>query len=168
MKIQEQTVVSLTYELREKDANGAFVEKTEEHQPLVFLVGVGQMLPDFEANLLGLQVGDTFAFGIPADRAYGLRQDEAIMDMPIEHFLDETGKLHEVVKAGNMIYMSDPEGRRHPALVAKIGLNTVTIDFNHPMAGTDLYFTGKVLKIRTATAEELAHGHVHGEGGHHH
>jgi len=69
---------------------------------------------------------------------------------------------------GNYIPMQDQNGYSLQGKVVKRGLDKVTMDFNHPMAGKNLHFTGDVLSVREATEEELHHGHVHGEGGHHH
>ena len=62
----------------------------------------------------------------------------------------------------------DDQGNRMQGLVVAIEGETVTMDFNHPLAEKTLMFQGKILKIREATPEEIAHGHVHGEGGVHH
>jgi FKBP-type peptidyl-prolyl cis-trans isomerase SlyD len=129
--------------------------------------GVGQMIPDFENNVVGLNAGDTFSFGIAAIDAYGERTDEAIIDLDQEMFKKE-GELMEEVALGNVIPLQDQEGRMVPATVLAINETTVTVDVNHPLAGQDLHFTGEVLEVREATGEEISHGHVHGPGGHQH
>ena len=78
------------------------------------------------------------------------------------------GKLAEMVTPGAFVPMNDQEGNPMQGLVLEIGDETIKMDFNHPMAGLDLFFTGQILDVREATPEELDHGHVHGEGGHHH
>jgi FKBP-type peptidyl-prolyl cis-trans isomerase SlyD len=129
--------------------------------------GVGQMIPDFENNVVGLNAGDTFSFGIAAIDAYGERTDEAIIDLDQEMFKKD-GELMEEVALGNVIPLQDQEGRMVPATILAINETTVTVDVNHPLAGQDLHFTGEVLEVREATGEEISHGHVHGPGGHQH
>lgn len=163
-------VVSVSYELTvNEDGTETLVEKTEENRPFVFLFGGGGLLEAFENNLEGLKVGDTFDFNIPAHQAYGKSQQEYIVRIPIESFLDEEGNLDtEMVKVGNMLPMVDQDGNRLQGLVVDVNEQFVIMDFNHPLADKDLRFVGTVLKIREATPDEIAHGHVHGEGGIHH
>ncbi len=78
------------------------------------------------------------------------------------------GKLGEIVKVGNFLPMKDQEGNPLQGLVQEITDEHVRMDFNHPMAGKDLFFSGEVIEVREATTEELEHGHVHGPGGHQH
>ncbi|MFN4235288.1 MAG: peptidylprolyl isomerase [Bacteroidia bacterium] len=163
-------VVSVSYELTvNEDGTETLVEKTEENRPFVFLFGGGGLLEAFENNLEGLKVGDTFDFNIPAHQAYGESQQEYIVRIPIESFLDEEGNLDtEMVKVGNMLPMVDQDGNRLQGLVVDVNDQFVIMDFNHPLADKDLRFVGTVLKIREATPDEIAHGHVHGDGGIHH
>ena len=164
MIIEKHKVVSVTYELRQDDATGAVVEATTEDKPLVFLFGVGSMLADFEANLAGKTVGDTTSFGIKAENAYGLRDESAVVSLPKNIFAGN----EQYLKLGNIIPMQDNQGNPLRGKVVGIGLSEVKMDFNHPMAGQNLFFTVKVIDIRTASQEEIDHGHVHGPGGHHH
>ena len=164
MNIAPHTVVSVTYRLTLNDAKGEFVEETTEHDPLVFLCGVGQMLPDFESQLMGKTMLDTFAFGIDSDHAYGPFHEEAIIALDRETFAGN----EDMLEIGAAIPMRDPDGELLRGTVLGLEDNAVIMDFNHPMAGKNLYFTGTILEVRVATADELAHGHVHGEGGVHH
>lgn len=172
MNVKENMVVSVSYSLS-VSAKGAtekvFVEKTDAQNPLVFLNGTGSLLPDFETNLMGLKVGDTFEFSIAAASGYGENDPEALVDIPVSAFVGPDGKVEEgLLEVGNVIPMSDSEGNRMQGTIAQVGLETIKMDFNHPLAGKDLHFTGKVEDVREATADEIAHGHVHGAGGHHH
>jgi FKBP-type peptidyl-prolyl cis-trans isomerase SlyD len=126
------------------------------------------MIPAFEANLKDLKKGDTFAFGIPAAQAYGEYDDNALVEVPKQIFEHE-GKIPDgLLEVGNVLPLQDQEGNRLQGMVAWVGLDKVKLDFNHPMAGVDLFFTGHVESVREADPSELAHGHVHGPGGHHH
>jgi FKBP-type peptidyl-prolyl cis-trans isomerase SlyD len=157
-------VISVNYNLFKDTEKGEMIESTEGKEPLVFLSGLGQMIPDFENNVVNLNVGDTFSFGIKAENAYGSKSDEAIMDLPQDIFMQD-GKLVDEVQPGNMLPLQDQNGGVVPAVVVKINETTVTMDLNHPLADQDLHFTGNVVDIREATEEELSHGHVHGAGG---
>lgn len=172
MIIEKNKVVSVEYQLS-STAKGKneekFVEKTGKENPLTFLFGVGGLIEDFENNLKGKKVGDKFDFHIESSKAYGNRDESKLVDIPMETFLDKDGKLNlEIFKVDAIIPMADNEGNRLQAKINKIGINHITMDFNHPMAGEDLHFVGEVLSVRVATPEELAHRHVHGPGGHHH
>ena len=167
MVIDSNKVVTITYKLQESNKEGEVVQEVLENEPFVFLFGTKQVLPGFESNLQGKTTGDTFAFEIKSDDSYGPIDEEAIVTLPINIFMVD-GKLAEMVKIGKFLPMNDQEGHEMQGLVLEIGEETIKMDFNHPMAGLDLFFTGKVLDVRDAHPEELDHGHVHGAGGHHH
>ncbi|MDW7693512.1 peptidylprolyl isomerase [Flammeovirgaceae bacterium SG7u.111] len=160
-------VISLTYNLYKDTADGEMIESTEGKEPLVFLTGAGQMIPEFESSVVGLAVGEEFSFGIKSANAYGERSDDAVLDLPQDMFMNE-GKMIDEVQVGNILPLQDNQGNVHHARVLSINENTVTMDANHPLAGQDLYFTGSVLEVREATADEISHGHAHGPGGHQH
>ncbi len=171
MKIEPRTVVSLTYELYVNDTEGGekeMVEKVESNQPLVFLYGIGNMLEKFEKNLEGMQAGDAFSFSLTPTEGYGELDEEAVVRLPI-HIFEVEGKLDtEMVKEGNMLPMMDQEGNHMQGRVLEVNDDSILMDFNHPLAGMNMYFSGKVLNVREATLEELTHKHVHGPGGHQH
>ena len=168
MVIEDNKVVSVHYTLQESTAEGQLIESTKGAEPLVFIFGVGMMIPDFEANLKGLQPGDTFAFGIPAALAYGEYDETALAEVPKSMFEDEGVIPDGLLEIGNSLPLQDQDGNRFHGMVAEVGPEKVKLDFNHPMAGLDLFFTGHVESIRNAEPEELEHGHVHGDGGHNH
>ncbi len=166
MIIEENKVVSLTYELRVNDESGEIIEKVEKSSPLTFLFGRGNLLPDFESNLNGLKVTDPFSFTLKPEKAYGAISDEAIVDLP-KNLFEIDGEIDEnLVKIGNTIPMQDNSGNRLNGIVMEIGDDVVKMDFNHPLAGDTLHFKGEVAEIRDATQEEISHGHVHQGGSH--
>lgn len=168
MTIQEKMVVSLNYKLSNHKTGEKIEETTEEH-PMVFLYGVGGLIPEFEENIRGLKVGDSFEFAITAENAYGHSSEEQIAMIPVDVFKDESGKFDtDYFKVGAVIPMSDNEGNHLRGTIKEVTDELVKMDFNHPLAGTDLHFEGKIVEIRPATSDELDHGHVHGPGGHHH
>lgn len=167
MNIGNEKVVSITYKLQEGNKSGVVVQEVDSKEPFVFLFGAQQVLPDFEINLKDKTVGETFEFGIESDKAYGPVDENAVVDLPRNMF-EADGKLGEIVKVGNFLPMKDQEGNPLQGLVEGITDEHIKMNFNHPMAGKDLFFSGEVIEVREATAEELDHGHVHGPGGHHH
>lgn len=168
MDIAVNKVVSVHYTLTEGTPEGQLVETTNGGEPLVFIYGIGMMIPDFEKNLVGMKSGDKFAFGIPAASAYGEYDETALVEVP-KNMFEMDGKIPDgLLEVGNMLPLTDQNGNHFQGMVAWIGLDKVKIDFNHPMAGVDLYFSGHVENVREAEPAELEHGHVHGAGGHQH
>ncbi len=157
-------VISLHYNLTKDTPNGELIESTEGKEPLVFLSGMGQMIPEFEAQVQNLEEGATFSFGIKAENAYGKRVDEALIELPIDMFMQE-GQLMESVAVGNILPMQNQQGQVQPGKVLAVNEKSVNLDMNHPLAEQDLHFQGSILNVRPATKEEIEHGHVHGEGG---
>ncbi|MEZ4953419.1 MAG: peptidylprolyl isomerase [Saprospiraceae bacterium] len=168
MQITRDTVVSVHYRLQRDNPEGELIEETFNGNPLTFLFGVGQMIPDFEQNLEGKMVGDKHAFGITSENAYGPVNQDAIVDLPIETFIIDGKLAEDLLVVGKTIPMSDNHGSQLMGTVKEVKKESVKIDFNHPMAGQDLFFTIEVLQVRPATQSELEHGHVHGPGGEHH
>lgn len=167
MSDTKHKVIALDYKLFRDNPEGEMIETTEGKQPLVFLSGMGQMIPEFEANVTALKTGDSFSFGIKSENAYGTRTNEAIIELPQDMFMKD-GKMLDEVVVGNILPLQDQSGRVIPGKVISINESTVTVDVNHPLADQDLHFTGNVVEVRDATAEEVDHGHVHGPGGQEH
>lgn len=161
MTIEPNSVVALTYKLHTV-VNGEkeFVEEANKENPLVFLTGVGMMLPKFEENLKGLKKGDTIDFELAAIDAYGEKDEKAVAQLPAEMF-KESG----IPPVGEIIPLQDNEGNQFRAQVMEVSPEAVVVDLNHPMAGQNLHFDIEVLEVREATPEELTHGHAHGIDG---
>ncbi len=169
MKIAKDVVVTVTYELFAATVNEekVHVETADAANPLTFLFGTGGMIPDFEANLNGKSVGDEFSFDIRATNAYGDIDNDAILNLPIDTFKTNGVIDFSLLQIGNQITLSDQNGDQIIGKVIAIENESVKMDFNHPLAGKDLHFTGKVINLRAATPGEISHGHVH-DGHHHH
>jgi FKBP-type peptidyl-prolyl cis-trans isomerase SlyD len=161
--VTRNQVVSLTYELR-TDLQGELVEQADEKNPLEFICGQGQTLEYFEMNLLGLNAGDAFDFKIPAAQAYGVVNEEMIVTLPVEIF---SGLEKGALVAGNTIPMEDSLGRHLQGMVEEVTGEHVRMNFNHRLAGEDLYFKGRVLGTREATDAELERLHSSACGGCH-
>lgn len=160
MKIEKDRVVRFHYAVAE--AGKASVENSREGgQPLAILFGRGNVIPGLEKAMDGHEAGDSFKASVPAAEAYGERRDGLGQRIPKKHF----GARR--LEPGMQVVLETNFGAR-PVTVVKVGLSVVDVDLNHPMAGKDLEFDIEVVEVREASAEELAHGHVHGDGGHQH
>ena len=156
MTIAKNKMVSLTYDLRIDGKEGELIEQATTEKPLKFVYGAGIMLPKFEALIEGLDQGKSFEINLKSAEAYGDIDENAIIELPKHLFLID-GKFDEdIVKVGNTVPMMSTNGQRMNGLVLEINDEIVKMDFNHPLAGEDLYFQGDVLEVRDATDEEIA------------
>lgn len=160
--IAPNKVVSLSYTLMLN--SGELADEATADQPLVFIHGIGQTLPAFDDQLDGLSVGDTFSFTLSAEDGYGESSPNYVVEIP-KNIFEGPDVPDDILEIGATLPMQDQDGNPMDGVVLEIGEDTVTMDFNHPLAGEALGFSGTVLDIREATQEELDHGHVHGEGG---
>lgn len=160
MQIGPQTVVTFHYTLQ--DESGNQLETSRGGEPPAYLHGANNIIPGLEKAMAGHSGGDIFSATVKPEDGYGLIQPDQIQRVPVKH-LAYRGKL----SPGDVVQLSTTDGMR-AVTVVKAGRHTADIDTNHPLAGKTLVFNIEVLDTRAATAEELAHGHVHGAGGHHH
>lgn len=161
MKVGEKTFVGLSYELK---VDGKTVETVPADAPLQFVYGTGYLLPRFEENLKGLKKGDKFEFTLDAENAYGELVEEAVVEIPKSAFMVD-GQIQEgLLEVGNHLPMSDNQGNRLVGIIKAIGDDVVTMDFNHPMAGKTLNFSGTVVEVREATPEDMMQGMMSGCG----
>jgi FKBP-type peptidyl-prolyl cis-trans isomerase SlyD len=168
MTVGNNKVVSMTYILKENNAKGDIIQQVKEDRPFVYLFGKGGLLPAFKKNLEGLKKGESFDFILEKEDAYGVPSSENILKLDKKVF-EVDGKFdEEMIKVGEIIPMEDDKGNPLSGKILEIGDDYVVVDFNHPLAGMDLFFEGKILEVRDATPEELEHGHAHGPGEHHH
>lgn len=170
MKIDSNTLVILQYKLQVKNEEGVLElwEETTPEQPLQYIHGLGMMLPKFEENLAGLTDGDKFEFMIPVADAYGDYEDDNVIDLPKNIFFID-GKFDETkICEGAIVPLVDVEGNHINAEVVSVAAETVKVDLNHPLAGEDLYFSGRIVSVTRPSNEELeAMMHPHGCGGCH-
>jgi len=162
MTITKDKVVSLSYELK---VNNEIIDNAVAEYPLVFLYGHGQLLPLFEEKINGLKVGDTFEFMVPCDEGYGKVNEMAVVELPKDIFKIDGEIPGDLLEIGRSLPMRDNEGNALNGMIVDIKDEVVVMDFNHPLAGQDLYFTGKVVDVRDASVEELQHGHIHSNSG---
>ena len=156
MAVTKNKMVSLTYDLRVDGAAGDLIEQATVETPLSFVYGTGVMLPKFEALLEGLEQGKSFEISLSCNDAYGEVDENAIVDLP-KHIFIIDGKFDEdIIKVGNTVPMMSTNGQRMNGLVLDITDDTIKMDFNHPLAGEDLFFNGQILEVRDATEEEIS------------
>lgn len=158
MKISANKLVSATYDLYVGGENGSeqeLMEKATEDRPLSFIYGTGMMLEGFESNLAGLTIGDSFDFTLTAENAYGEYNDENVVDLPRSIFEVDGQIDEEIIFENNTVPMMDQQGNRLNGTIVKIEEQTITMDFNHPLAGEDLHFIGKVVEVREPSEAEV-------------
>lgn len=155
MKIGKNKMVSLTYDLHYDDADGELIEQATSEKPLSFVFGAGLMLPKFESHLEGYKVGDPFEISLQDVDAYGELDENAIVDLPKHIFFIEGEFDEEIVSVGNTVPMMSTSGQRLNGLVLEITDDIVKMDFNHPLAGENLFFKGQITEVREATDEEI-------------
>lgn len=160
MKLEQDKVGLFHYVLKDKDGNQL---DASQETPLAYVHGYQNLIPGLEKELAGKAVGDKFSVTVPANEAYGER-DENMVQAGIPKNLFQGVENLEV----GMRFEAQSEQGVHSVEVIEIEDETVTVDANHPMAGKDLTFDIEISGIRDATEEELEHGHAHGDGGHHH
>jgi FKBP-type peptidyl-prolyl cis-trans isomerase SlyD len=157
MIIEDNKVISLTYRLSVNQTNEE-VEVVNADRPLTFIFGRGSLLGSFETQVKGLSVGQNFDFVLNSEEAYGVNDENAVMELPISLFSQDGSVDNDLLSLGNVIPMKDQSGRRFNGKVIGLTNSHVKMDFNHPMAGKDLHFVGEVIDVRDATEEELKYG----------
>ncbi len=140
------------------------MDKVSSEEPLRFLYNKGQMLESFEAKLAGVKCGEKFDIFIPATEGFGEYDEERVQQLDKQMFSIEGEFDAERIFVGNTVPMMDELGNRYNGTVLEVTDETVSMDFNHPLAGEDLRFVGEVLVVRDATPEELAPAHGCGGG----
>ncbi len=154
MQIEKHMVVSMHYSL--SDGDGNLLDTSAGEGPLSFLCGADQIIPGLEKQLLGMHVGDKKKIVVPPAEAYGDYDEELLQKLDRKDLGDVGG-----LEVGETLEFENDEGHIVEGRVADINDIVVVIDFNHPLAGETLHFDIEITGIRPATAEEIAHGHVH-------
>lgn len=155
MNITKHKVAAIHYTLR--DSNGTVLDSSEGQDPLYYLHGENNLIPGMEEGLEGHTIGDKLHLDITPEKGYGLRDPQLIEEVPRRSFGSQT------IDVGMQFEANDGQ----IITVTNVTPDTITVDGNHPLADQHLHFDIEVLEVRDATADELAHGHVHGPGGAH-
>lgn len=160
MQIERDKVVSFHYRL--SDDQGNELENSRDNDPVAFIQGHRNIVRGLEEAMEGRKAGETFSVTLSPEHAYGSRREESQQRVPIKHLLNKRN-----IKVGQVVSIQTDKGARQ-GTVLKVGKFNVDVDTNHPFAGKTLSFDVEVLDVRSASAEELSHGHAHGVGGHQH
>jgi len=157
--VADDVVVSLAYTLT---VDNEVLDTADEKDAIQFLQGHKNIIRGLENQLAGMKVGDSKKVVVSAEDGYGPVDKDAIEDIPLSEFPE--GIKPEIDME---LEIKDKEGNEMYGRVLAIKSDSVTMDFNHPLAGKDLHFDVKVVGLRAPTSEEMAHGHVHAHGHHH-
>jgi len=156
MKISKDKVAAIHYTL--KDNTGKVLDSSDGKEPLYYLHGSGNLILGMEEGLEGKIKGDKFLLKVSPEKGYGVKDNSLTQKVPRSAFGDQK------VEKG-MQFQTNQGG---VVTVTEIGLDSITVDANHPLAGVELNFDVEIVDVREASKDELSHGHVHGPDGHHH
>ena len=158
-KVQNGLVVTMEYALQ---VDGKVVDSSEGQEPLEFLAGASNIITGLEREMIGMKIGESRDVVISPEDGYGEMDEEDYMDVPRSEFPEEMP-----IRPGVEMEMSDDDGNPMYVRIDSVDGDTVTLNFNHPLAGKELHFNMKVVGLRPATKEELEHGHAHSAGDDH-
>jgi len=156
MQITKHMVAAIHYTLTDNEGN--VLDSSAGRDPLHYIHGIGNLIPGMEEGLEGKSKGDKFNIKVSPEKGYGVKDESLTQEVPRSAFGDQK------VEVG----MQFQTNRGGVVTVTRVGLENITVDANHPLAGVELNFAVEVMDIRLATEDEISHGHVHGPGGHHH
>jgi len=157
-KVDDGQVVSMHYTLH---VDGAMVDSSKGSEPLLFIQGMGHIIPGLEHELYDMQVGESKQVSVAAKDGYGEVDAQAFMDVPRDSFPSEVP-----LEVGTQLELKDKTGHPSVARIESVTEENVRLDMNHPLAGKQLEFDVTIAALRPATDEEVSHGHVH-TGDHH-
>ena len=157
-----EKIIAFHYDLYNSAADK--IESSEAGEPLVFLYGQNTVLAALQEAFLNKQAGEDFSITSPSGKAYGQYYDNRKQRIPIKQI---DGGKKQKFRVGQVINLQGERGGS-PGTIVKVGKFNLDIDANHPLAGKNLTFDVKIVSVRDASEEEIAHGHAHGPGGHQH
>ena len=159
--ISQNSVATIHYQLTLDD--GSIADSSFGGDPLVYLHGHGNIVPGLERQLAGKGPGDKFEAIVPSSEGYGELDPQAEQTVQRSAFPPDVD-----LKPGLAFQGQDDKGNVIPLFIRSVNGDDIVITANHPLAGQRLNFKIEVVEVRTATGEEIEHGHVHGPGGHDH
>jgi FKBP-type peptidyl-prolyl cis-trans isomerase SlyD len=159
MEVMKDKVVSIDYTLT--GTGGQVLDSSKDRGPLMYLHGASNIIPGLENALAGKNEGDQLNVSVAPEEAYGQHDPQMVQQVPRSSF----GGVQEIT--AGMQFQAQTSGGPRLVRIADVQGDTIIVDANHPLAGQTLNFDVTVVAVRDATPEELAHGHVHGPGGHH-
>ena len=160
MQIADEMAVLIHYKVANSD--GEVLDSSDGDEPLAYIHGQGDIVPGLEQALAGKAAGDRVKVTVSPELGYGVREEGKVQTVPRDAFESEAQ-----IEPG-MQFQAESDDGDVIVTVTAVSDDEVTIDANHPLAGQTLHFEVEVVSVRKCTEEELAHGHIHGPGGHHH
>lgn len=161
MKVDTHKVVTISYKMSDED--GTVLDSSEQNGDLPYIHGTEFLAPGIESSLNGKSVGDAVDEHIPAEKAFGNYSDDLVFTINKKDINIEDDELQKGLE-----FEAEVRGEIRYCVIEDVQNDQVIINANHPLAGVDIHFEAEVLDIRDATEEEMDHGHVHDETGHHH
>ena len=155
MRIEDNCIVTMSYELREHNAQGPVIEVMDIAYPFIFFYPSANLLASFQENIRGLAHGDDFDFTLSAREAYGGHQAAQVVDIPIERFVVDEELADSIRDVGQYVSVTDDQGQQQNGKVVKKTATHLTVDLNHAMVDKDLHFRGRILRVRPASADEI-------------
>ena len=155
MIIENERVAIFTYTLFENNTEGKVIEDVTKESPMNVVFGQGKLIPHFEEQLMGMTAGEKFEIKVPSEKAFGDKNPAALYDIPKETFKVDGVIDQSLFAIGNKIPMRDRSGNVLEGYVQSSDEENVKLDFNHPLAGTDIVFKGEIMEVREATYDEL-------------
>jgi FKBP-type peptidyl-prolyl cis-trans isomerase SlpA len=143
LPIEPNTRITLNFSLVLD--TGEEVDSNFGQDPVSFVMGDGSLLPGFERRLLGMRAGDEAEFRIPSEEGFGDPQDDNIQEIPRREF-DEEAPL----EPGMLFSFADAAGGEVPGMIAAVGEDSVTVDFNHPLSGRTIHFRVRIARVEPA------------------
>lgn len=165
MRAEKDSVVSFHYSVRDAADAAAepFDDSRKRGEPMLALLGHGQLVAGVEKALAGREPGEKFEFDVPPAEGYGNYEEGLLQRVPKKYFRDP-----QRLKPGMTTVLQTRDGGQRMVTVRKVGMSSIDVDHNHPLAGKTLHFDVEVTAVRAAVPEELQHGHAHPAGGHAH
>jgi FKBP-type peptidyl-prolyl cis-trans isomerase SlyD len=147
MSIIPGATVTLHYTLRADNAEGEVIEVTTPEEPMVFVFGTDPLLPKFMEAIEGKQKGDKLEVFLTVADAYGEEEESLYVEYPKSTFIVDGELDEEAIEEGEVIPMNTPDGETVYGVVTEVKLNSLVLDFNHPLAGTDLHFDIEIVDV---------------------
>ncbi|HEY5680813.1 MAG TPA: peptidylprolyl isomerase [Pseudomonadales bacterium] len=154
MKIADRCVVAFHYTLTDDD--GQTLDSSSGREPLSYLHGNQGLIPGLERELTGREAGDEFNVVVPPEEGYGVPNPALVQEVPLEVLAQI-----ENLEVGTQLQSQSPDGSAQIFVVEAVSDETATLNANHALAGRTLHFDVSIVDVRTATQEEIEHGHPH-------
>lgn len=158
MVVEKNRVVTFVYELKLQNVDGESIQQVEKSKPMKIVAGHGALLEPFEKRLLGLKKCDRFDFILLSQETFGPYRPKATIRLQKSVFLEDGGLQSADLEVGNFVPMETEEGLPFNGKIIEVDEETVVVDFNHPLAGKDLHFSGEILDVREASDKEIIEG----------